>query len=617
MLVSSTAAALALSLVGSASAAASYQYFRDAAANTNKTGSPFLVGSAIYPDCYNDWNCAQFMRGHMNVLVAENDCKFYAVHPSKDVYNFAACDKVVDVATKNNQLFRGHNVLWKDVNYSPWLANLDVPTLNATFYDHIEKVLTHYKSKAFAWDVVNEAVDDSSTADNPILRTDWVWYQTGADWVERAFRHARSVDPSAKLFYNDYNIENTNAKADAVLKFITDLKSRGVPIDGVGMQMHVQTNWYPSASRLAQLFTAYQNIGVEVHITELDIKCIAPCDLNAQGVAARTIVQACAEHDNCKALLTWGITDKYTWIDSTSKPLLLNETYGAKPFFTEMLAALNSVAVPGGAVSTLEPLPKPAPVVSGSAGPNDLPVAQGSGLSSGWQNWSWGTSADLNFAGPPSAPVGASVIKAEMTNYGGLSFKGAIFGNNGYETIYFRVAAPVKPNASIRVEDTVSGVNSALTPLSTACQGDITVDSWANCKLDLAGLGTSAWNRISFMSHTTTAQTIYVADVFVKKIAPVTTTTTTTVAPTPTCQAVTSTVTSVSTSVVPTTITSVSTSVVPTTVTEVSTSFVPTTITSISRTTLTQTSTSTSTVTATVTATPTPRTPGLGLGVCL
>ena len=171
------------------------------------------------PDCQSEPNICtfkQFMRAHMNVLVAENDCKFYAVHPSKDVYNFAACDKVVDVATRNNQLFRGHNVLWKDVNYSPWLGDLDVTTLNSTFYDHINKVMTHYKGKAFAWDLVNEAVDDSSAADSPILRTDWVWHKTGADWVERAFRYAREVDPTAKLFYNDYNIGMSPLYCDKV-----------------------------------------------------------------------------------------------------------------------------------------------------------------------------------------------------------------------------------------------------------------------------------------------------------------------------------------------------------------------------------------------------------------
>jgi hypothetical protein len=439
------------------------------------------------------------------------------------------------------------------------------------------------------------------------MRQDWIWAKTGADWIDVAFQTANAVDPAAKLFYNDYNIENTNDKAEAVYIFIRDMVNRGVPIHGVGMQMHVQTNWYPSAARLGELLDRYAALGLDVHITEADIKCIAPCDPAKQGEVARTLLSTCLSRPNCKAFLTWGITDAHTWLEAATVPLPFDASYKPKPFFTEMLAALNEVATPNGPVNGLAPLPVPAPVVPSSAAPGDIVINKGNGLESGWGSWSWGTDFDGTFAGPPAAPVGTTVVQGTSTNYGGLSVKGVVFASANFTSVHFKFApTSASPQLTVRIESTVeNNYASAEIPIATVCPAAFVANQFQSCKVDLAPLGVHSWNRISFMSKTSASQVIYVNDLFVKKIVPVTSTVnpvavTITATATKTVTDVstlTNTVTTVSTLTDTTTSVTTTTVIEPTTlnmiITETATLIVPTTY--------TETSTSTSTATATVT----------------
>jgi endo-1,4-beta-xylanase len=174
---------------------------------------------------------------------------------------------------------------------------------------------------------VNEAYADGGTG----ARRGTVFQQRiGNGYIEEAFRAARSADPGAKLCYNDYNTDGVNAKSTAVYNMVRDFKSRGVPIDCVGFQAHLSANGVPGDMQ-ANL-QRFANLGVDAHITELDIAGSGTQQANDY----RKVVTACLAVSRCTVMTVWGVTDRYSW-RSGSTPLLFDGNYGKKP----ALAALS------------------------------------------------------------------------------------------------------------------------------------------------------------------------------------------------------------------------------------------------------------------------------------
>ncbi|MBO0857163.1 MAG: endo-1,4-beta-xylanase [Chloracidobacterium sp.] len=286
----------------------------------------------------------QTLGREFNMLVAENAMKFDALHPAQNTYNFTDADALVDFAEANNMAVRGHNLVWH--NQIPgWLTggNFTRDQVIAIMKDHIMTVVGRYRGRILAWDVVNEAVSDN----NGQLRTDSFWYQKiGQDYIAMAFQFAHEADPNAILYYNDYSAEGSGAKSDAVFNLVSGLVSQGVPINGVGWQMHqispfrIQDANRTNAQRLASL-------GLEISITEMDVRLSLPStaqELADQAQAYSDVVQFCLSQPNIKTLVTWGFTDKYSWIPSTfsgfGDALEFDANYQPKPAYTAMLSAL-------------------------------------------------------------------------------------------------------------------------------------------------------------------------------------------------------------------------------------------------------------------------------------
>jgi endo-1,4-beta-xylanase len=186
-------------------------------------------------------------------------------------------------------------------------------------------VVDHYRGKVFAWDVVNEAFDEGRNTGK--LRST-LWYDKpgigladkGYAYIESCFRWAHAADPDALLFYNDVEAEAMNAKSDAIYAMVKDFRSRGVPIDGVGLQMHL-SNLHPHVASISENIGRLTALGLKVHITELDVSLpvdangnASTADLQSQGDVYRQIASACLSHAGCTAIQTWGFTDKYSWI---------------------------------------------------------------------------------------------------------------------------------------------------------------------------------------------------------------------------------------------------------------------------------------------------------------
>jgi endo-1,4-beta-xylanase len=177
---------------------------------------------------------------------------------------------------------------------------------------HIRTVVGHYRGKVTEWDVVNEAIDDKGAM------RDSVWMRViGPDYIDLAFQWAHEADPDAKLYYNDYELEYPGAKADAVAALVRGLVDRDTPIDGVGFQAHQLTVRKPTPTTFEAALRSYADLGLDVAITELDVGIYLPAkpaNLEEQAVIYRDALATCLAVSRCRTLVTWGYTDKYSWI---------------------------------------------------------------------------------------------------------------------------------------------------------------------------------------------------------------------------------------------------------------------------------------------------------------
>ncbi|WP_345145161.1 endo-1,4-beta-xylanase, partial [Dactylosporangium darangshiense] len=194
--------------------------------------------------------------------------------------------------------------------------------------DHINGVMAHYKGKLAYWDVVNEAFNEDGSRRQSNLQG------TGNDWIEVAFRTARNADPSVKLCYNDYNIENWSyGKTQGVYNMIRDFKSRGVPIDCVGLQTHF-TGGSSLPGNFQTTLSSFAALGVDVALTEVDVT-------NASTSQYAGLTQACMNVPRCVGITVWGVRDSDSWRSSES-PLLFDGGGNKKAAYTSVLNALNA-----------------------------------------------------------------------------------------------------------------------------------------------------------------------------------------------------------------------------------------------------------------------------------
>jgi endo-1,4-beta-xylanase len=296
--------------------------------------SGMLMGAAARPEQLTEAAYAATLAREFNMLEPEDAMKWEVLRPDSQSFDFSQADRLVDFAARSDMKVRGHALVWHQQN-PPWLTQGQfTPDELATLLEaHIKTVVGHYRGKVFAWDVANEAFDEQPRLGQ--LR-DTIWYDQpgigsagdGTVYLERCFRWAHEADPQALLFYNE--AETLGPKSDAIYAMVQDFRKRGVPIDGVGFEMHIGNLHLEIASISANIgrFTA---LGVQVHITEMDVALpvdangnASPGDLQRQADIYRQTAAACLANNGCTAIQTWGFTDKYSWIDWHS-----NDTLGA------------------------------------------------------------------------------------------------------------------------------------------------------------------------------------------------------------------------------------------------------------------------------------------------
>ncbi|MEA5450882.1 endo-1,4-beta-xylanase [Leptolyngbya sp. CCNP1308] len=278
-----------------------------------------------------------------NLVTAENDMKLERLQPRSGEFDFSQSDRLMAFAAEHQMAVRGHTLVWHQA-LPDWLEQKDWSRdqLVALLENHIKTVVGHYRGQIAAWDVVNEAIADDGT-----LR-DTLWLRgIGPDYIDMAFRWAHEVDPDALLMYNDYGGEGLNAKSDAIYDLVQSLRAKDVPIHGVGLQMHVQANASPSSQEVAANMARLSDLGLQVHITEMDVRIQQPAtasDGDQQAEVYQAMLQTCLQAENCNTFVTWGFSDRYSWVpgyfDGWGEALLFDRDYRAKPAYHSLLEAL-------------------------------------------------------------------------------------------------------------------------------------------------------------------------------------------------------------------------------------------------------------------------------------
>ncbi|MDI6517121.1 endo-1,4-beta-xylanase [Streptomyces coelicoflavus] len=326
------ATATATALVTPSTAQAAESTLGAAAAQSGR-----YFGVAVASGRLGDSTYASIANREFNSVTAENEMKIDATEPQRGQFNFSAADRVYNWAVQNGKEVRGHTLAWHS-QQPGWMQNLSGNDLRQAMIGHINGVMAHYKGKIAQWDVVNEAFADGSSG----ARRDSNLQRTGNDWIEVAFRTARAADPSAKLCYNDYNVENWNwAKTQAMYNMVRDFKQRGVPIDCVGFQSHFNSG-SPYDSNFRTTLQNFAALGVDVAVTELDIQGASP-------TTYANVVNDCLAVSRCLGITVWGVRDSDSW-RSEHTPLLFNNDGSKKAAYTAVLDALN-----GGGSSEPEP----------------------------------------------------------------------------------------------------------------------------------------------------------------------------------------------------------------------------------------------------------------------
>lgn len=313
-----------------------------------KSRPSLKVGSAVslYP-LMTDKNYHDLALSQFTMWTPENEMKAQFIHPKQNVYAFGDADALVDTALKNNIAVHGHALVFGEAN-AAWMQQTPANKLKSVMEDHIATIVGHYKTKVTEWDVVNEPLsdDDADYKNGHLGLRQHIWYKAmGEQYIANALTAAHNADPAAKLFINEYGLEQDGERWDAMVSLLLRLKAKNVPINGLGFQAHV----YEKADRidtnvLRSHMQQLASMGLVARISEIDVY---GNDANLQAQEYASVFTVCKTEPNCTAFSTWGISDKYgsTTSDHTYPPeygddLLWDSNFKQKAAYNALLQTL-------------------------------------------------------------------------------------------------------------------------------------------------------------------------------------------------------------------------------------------------------------------------------------
>jgi endo-1,4-beta-xylanase len=278
------------------------------------------IGTAVKASALaDDSSYQETLLKHFSVITPENEMKLKSIERRRGELRFSLADSIVEFAQRHNLRVRGHTLIWNgDQHSTDWLLKLpaDKETAKPLMREIITRMMNRYRGQIRDWDVVNEAVSNDNRK-NAAPFVDGYWIRSlGPDYIAQAFHFARAADPNARLFYNDYDHgDSMGSKSNRIYELLKNLKTSGVPIDGVGLQMHCSLKKPPQKQALVDNFHRLKALGLIVQVTELDVEIMddpAPLEdkLARQATIYRTVFEAALE-TQIEAIITWGFSDKF------------------------------------------------------------------------------------------------------------------------------------------------------------------------------------------------------------------------------------------------------------------------------------------------------------------
>jgi endo-1,4-beta-xylanase len=313
---------------------------------------PIGVAVSVNP-LFTDQRYQNIAMSEFNSVTLESSLKAQFIHPAPNKYDFTDADNIVAIARANDQAVHGHTLVFAKSNPS-WMTDAPKTDLSRIMTDHITKVVGHFKGRISSWDVVNEPLsekDEDYEHGGLGLRASFWQEAMGESYIDQAFIAARAADPSAKLYLNDYGIEHDGQRWDALLALVKRLKSRNVPIDGVGFESHV----YVATDKidfeiLRAHMKAIADLGLSVRISEIDVIGEDPQFQNDQYSG---VLLVCIHESSCTSYTTWGVSDLYgsTTVADRYPPLLgssllWDKDMNPKPAFTALQDTLKKILAP-------------------------------------------------------------------------------------------------------------------------------------------------------------------------------------------------------------------------------------------------------------------------------
>ena len=328
----------------------------------------FYIGSAInrFQIEETDSVMAALLGREFNSITAENIMKSMIIHPQRDTFNFELADKFVALGEKYDMFVHGHTLIWHS-QLSPWFSSIEDSLEFATATEkHVKDLAQHFKGKLGSWDVVNEALNEDGTLRNSIFLK-----KMGEDYLASAFKWTAEVDPSADLYYNDYNMTNPEKRQGAI-RMVKKIIDQGIKVDGIGMQGHWHLN-SPTLEEIEKSILDYSKLGVKVAITELDVSVLPnPWDLEGAEISQnfenseemdpyteglpdsiqvklanryKDIFAIFLKHqDKISRVTFWGVSDGQSWLNGfpirgrTNYPLLFDRSLRPKAAYDSIIA---------------------------------------------------------------------------------------------------------------------------------------------------------------------------------------------------------------------------------------------------------------------------------------
>ena len=318
---------------------------------TLQQAAPFPIGVAVDVKLLTtDSAYRHTVDQEFSSITSENALKMNRLLVAPNQYNWTGGDALVDFARQTNKRMHGHTLVWH-VAVPNWVQAFQGDSLawETLLKNHIQTVIRHYKGRVKSWDVVNEAFE----ADGSLRKTIWLEH-LGPDYIARCYQYAHEADPDVLLFYNDFSLEIKPLKAAAVKTMVMEFKRRGIPINGIGLQAHISI--YNSDSKFRDCLDDMASTGLQIHISELDIR------LNAKKIKDFTVSDVLLQQQQRKyaaivrayksavpkkqqyGITIWSVGDKDSYLVNDCKcpdaPLLFDTSYKKKLAYKGLMGAL-------------------------------------------------------------------------------------------------------------------------------------------------------------------------------------------------------------------------------------------------------------------------------------